>query len=197
MPEHWRIEAIEVHQEKGDIGSDVRIAQPFAELDAIDDVDLAGDADVLAAQVAMPFADHPITGTPLEQLLIGLDEAAVEAGDTLEFRLADGVADKPAAFLEVAIDDLRHRLRGAVAHRLVPCRRGVKLRQNLGDCAHVRASDLPGPHQSFQGSLIGQAAHLDRVLGRRGIELLYWFAGPKRNPVDRGRSETPRDKPEA
>jgi len=115
MSQRRRAKPIEVHQQKGKIGSDVNVAQPFAKLDAIDNVDLVSCTDMLAAQVAVPVANHSRGGAPFNQLSIGIDEAAVEKIDTLELRFADGVADEPTAFFQVAIYDFSNCLGGAVS----------------------------------------------------------------------------------
>ena len=53
-----RAKSIEIHREECDLGSSVAVAQPFAELDAIDHINLViFKADMFGAQVAMAFAD--------------------------------------------------------------------------------------------------------------------------------------------
>ena len=62
-----RAKSIEIHCEECDLGSNVAIAQPFAELDAIDHINFVTcKADVLGAQVAVAFMDPAFVG-PLIQ----------------------------------------------------------------------------------------------------------------------------------
>ena len=58
VSEPRRAKSIEIHSEECDLGSNVAVAQPFAELDAIDHINFVTiKADMFGAQVAMAFAD--------------------------------------------------------------------------------------------------------------------------------------------
>src|SRR6266545_2863222 len=59
---------VEVHEEKGDVGRGIGIAKAAVELDAVEDADVIGEADVSRMDVAVAVPDEA-AGNPLSEKL--------------------------------------------------------------------------------------------------------------------------------
>src|SRR5207253_1083195 len=86
---------IEVHREKRQIVRDVDAANAFAEFHAVENVHLlAGEMDVLAAQIAVAIEDAPARASPLKETRVALIISAGEIADRIESRTREQRADE-------------------------------------------------------------------------------------------------------
>ena len=60
-------EIVEVHSQEGELRGHVAGAKALAELDAVEDLDVPREADVLGAEVAVSLADSPFRDPELEK----------------------------------------------------------------------------------------------------------------------------------
>jgi len=80
------VQPVEIHREEPNVRSDVDVTQPLAELDAVDDRDrIAGERDMLAAQIAVAFAYAAAERATVEQAPAQLDCAMGETTWWLTF----------------------------------------------------------------------------------------------------------------
>ena len=123
-----RAEPLEVHREERDLRRNIAIAQPLAELDAIDHIDLifvfvVYQADVLGAQVAVAFANATLVRAVVQYSPMSRDKGATESVDRGELELAQRMSYERFVLCDVldhVTPNCRRRTVGPSAIRRAP-----------------------------------------------------------------------------
>jgi len=156
---------VEVHGKEGRLGRHVAVTEALVELDAVEDDDPVGQADVLGVEVAVAVPDPVFLHALLEQLPLpiqvpihpGLEEIVPAAGEgdpDVRCRLLEVlVVIAPDRFDAAALVDLAARIRG-----------GVECGDLPGDGIHGPPGDLPFGQQPLQHPLPRKPLHHDGII---------------------------------
>src|SRR5690606_6838841 len=141
------------------------VAQALVELDAVNDLDAAVQVNVVAANIAVPVADHASGHARLQQLPPLRQEVARAGRDRCVALRRDGPPDVGLDLLEVLLDVAGHRLGRAAPVDLRSARRlQVEAGDLPGDAVDCGVVDGVGQCQRPQRGFVWQAPHVYQVV---------------------------------
>ena len=153
----------EVHREERDVRTDVRIAEPVVELDAIEDRELAlvAEVQVLEAEVAVTVADPPVCDSTLED-----PRAIAEEVELSSFHLARLLRGEQPFCGGVGLGEVVAHVAGdgldaAPARRCAVARASVEVRKKGGHLVDVSGGERPRLEPAVGAQLVRQAHHVD------------------------------------
>jgi hypothetical protein len=119
---------------------------------------------MFCAEIPMPFSHPTVSKSRLQQVPMLAQEIVIVVVYALKLFQREGLADKGLDFSHVLFQISTNHLWRSVKGSSIGCRSGAEIRQFYRDPIKVFPSSFSFLYQTIKELLLGEAAHLHRIL---------------------------------